>query len=156
MASLVLQIRGVACSPRQLTRGLASTLLARSREQLTFNELKKEAKDRGLAVSGGKAALLARLQADDLTRSGISTSSTVNEATPSGSVVAPDSTPVNSPLAQTPRVPFKSLRTIRPSVDSRNGLDALNDENRFQPRRSQPLAVEIPMEQDIVEDGPVV
>ncbi|KAG8977837.1 hypothetical protein FRC05_000365 [Tulasnella sp. 425] len=151
-------------------RGLASQLLARPKEEWSYTQLRREARERGIPQSGNKASLLARLQADDLTRAGQSqkgfSTSTPAEApakstsSSSSKVVAPADTPVNAtPSATTARTAFKSSRTLRPGPSESPAPQVPGiptSDNPFAPKRSAPLYVAIPREEDPPEEGPVI
>ncbi|KAG9048378.1 hypothetical protein FS837_013015 [Tulasnella sp. UAMH 9824] len=151
-------------------RGLASQLLARPKEEWTYTELRREARERGIAQGGNKAALLARLQADDVTRAGqseksISTSAAAAAAAPKGTsssskVTAPADTPVNATPAPGPaRATFKSSRTIKPGPSESPAPQIPGiptSDNPFAPKRSAPLYVAIPVEEDPPEEGPAI
>ncbi|KIO23412.1 hypothetical protein M407DRAFT_9434 [Tulasnella calospora MUT 4182] len=149
-------------------RGLASQLLARPKEEWSYTELRREARERGVTQGGNKAALLARLQADDLTRAGhsekgIRTSAAAAAApkgTSSSKVTAPADTPVNATPAPAPeRAAFKSSRTIRPGPSESPAPQIPGiptSDNPFAPKRSAPLYVAIPREEDPIEEGPVI
>ncbi|KAG8895392.1 hypothetical protein FRC01_012406 [Tulasnella sp. 417] len=149
-------------------RGLASQLLARPKEEWTYTELRREARERGITQGGNKAALLARLQADDVTRAGqsekgISTSASAAapaKGSSSSKVTAPADTPVNATPAPAPaRATFKSSRTIRPGPSESPAPQIPGiptSDNPFAPKRSAPLFIAIPHQEDPPEEGPII
>ncbi|KAG8997265.1 hypothetical protein FRB94_007795 [Tulasnella sp. JGI-2019a] len=208
---LALRLRPQRTTVCLITRGLASNLLGRPKanEGMTVSQLRQEAKERGITSSGGKASLLARLQADDVTRAGksqmnLSSSSSNAAARPRGSAsttaapssspkpktessppasAAPASTgvppagpsettlvnhgnashvdPVVNQTEESSRVaassvhkPFQSSRTIKNPAP--NSFPGATEDNRFQPRRSAPLNVQMPDSVDAVEEGPSI
>ncbi|KAG8922371.1 hypothetical protein FRC02_011904 [Tulasnella sp. 418] len=113
----------------QGVRGLASSLLSRQvTNEWTLNQLKQEAKRRGISQGGNKATLLARLQTDDSNK-----------------------TPAEPTTSST--TPFQSTRTVHSSpTPSADPVDA----DKFSPRRSAPLDIKIPVEEDEPEQGPKI
>ncbi|KAG8945691.1 hypothetical protein FRC03_001667 [Tulasnella sp. 419] len=90
--------------------------------------LKQEAKRRGISQGGNKATLLARLQTDDSNK-----------------------TPAEPTTSST--TPFQSTRTVHSSpTPSADPVDA----DKFSPRRSAPLDIKIPVEEDEPEQGPKI